>query len=46
MLHFAAKGKAKWMAELLLSKGVNINVKAILYLNLKILYQMKIRLNK
>ena len=35
MLHFAAKGKAKWMAELLLSKGVNINKKDFLYLNIK-----------
>ena len=34
MLHFAAMGESMWLVEKLLSKGVDINVKDIIYLNI------------
>ena len=41
-LHYAAKKKSKEMLELLISKGANINAKTIIYLNIQILFLIKI----
>ena len=38
MLHYAAMGNSLWMGELLLSIGVDINAKDIIYLNIEILF--------
>ena len=38
MLHYASKGNSLWLQELLISKGADINVKEILYLNKVILF--------
>ena len=38
MLHYAARGNSLWLAELLISKGVDVNGIDILYLNIKVLF--------
>ena len=45
-LHSAAENNSKEMLELLISKGANINAKNIIYLNIIILFLIKIILNK
>ena len=42
MLHFAAIGNSIWIAELLISKGADINAKDIIYLNIKIAFLINI----
>ena len=37
-LHYATTGRAKEIVEKLLSKGVDVNIKDIIYLNLIILF--------
>ena len=41
-LHYAAWNDSKEIGELLISKGANINAKDIIYLNIKILFLIKI----
>ena len=41
-LHYAAENNSKEIGELLISKGTDINAKAIIYLNLIILFLIKI----
>ena len=41
-LHFAAKKNSKEIGELLISKGADINAMNIIYLNIKILFLIKI----
>ena len=38
MLHYAALGNSLWIGEVLISKGADINAKAIIYLNILILF--------
>ena len=42
MLHFATVGNSLWMGKLLISKGTNINAIDIIYLNIEILFLIKI----
>ena len=42
MLHYAAMGNSLWIGELLILKGADINAKNIIYLNIKILFLIKI----
>ena len=42
MLHYAAMGNSLWIGELLISKGADINAKDIIYLNIIILFLIKI----
>ena len=37
-LHYAAQNKSKEMLEILISKGAAINAKAIIYLNILIIF--------
>ena len=41
-LHFAALNNSKEMIELLILKGADINAKDIIYLNIKILFLIKL----
>ena len=41
-LHYASKNNLKEMIELLISKGADINVKDIIYLNSIILFLIKV----
>ena len=41
-LHYAAENNSKEIGEVLISKGADINAKAIIYLNIKILFLIKI----
>ena len=41
-LHYATENNSKEIGELLISKGADINAKNILYLNIKILFFIKI----
>ena len=40
--HFVAEKNSKEIGEILISKGANINAKAIIYQNIKILFLIKI----
>ena len=42
MLHCASKGNSLWIGEVLISKGAKINAKDIIYLNILILFLIKI----
>ena len=42
MLHYAAIFNSKEIGEILISKGADINAKDIIYLNIKILFLIKI----
>ena len=42
MLHCAAMGNSLWIGEQLISKGVKINAKNIIYLNILILFFINI----
>ena len=41
-LHYAAEGNSKEIGELLISKGVDIDAKDTIYLNMNILFLIKI----
>ena len=41
-LHIAGKKNSKEMLEILISKGAEINAKDIIYLNIRILFLIKI----
>ena len=41
-LHYAAKNNSKEIGKLLISKGANINAIDIIYLNIRILFLIKI----
>ena len=41
-LHIAAENNSKKIGELLISKGADMNVKTIIYLNIIILFLIKI----
>ena len=41
-LHYAAENNSKEMLEILISKGAKINAKDIIYLNILILFLIKI----
>ena len=41
-LHYAAENTSKEIVELLISKGANIDAKDIIYLNIRILFLIKI----
>ena len=45
-LHYAAEKNLKEIGEVLISKGANINVYDIIYLNILILFLIKIISNK
>ena len=42
MLHYAAMGNSLWITEILISKGAAINSITIIYLNIFILFLIKI----
>ena len=46
MLHYAAIGNSLWIVELLMTKGADINAKDIIYLNIIILFLIKVMKNK